>query len=72
MEKTTLTRTYAVSNISCAHCTHTIEKELRMLQGVRSVSADLRTRTVVVVVDGDPSFHAVEQTLDEIGYPVAK
>jgi copper chaperone len=72
MEKTMLTRTYTVPNISCAHCTHTIERELRLVQGVRSVSADLSTRTVVVGVDGEPALHAVEQTLDEIGYPVAK
>ena len=34
------TKTFTVPNISCGHCTHTIEMELRDLAGVKEVKAD--------------------------------
>ena len=33
------TQTYVVPNISCSHCTHTIERELAFVDGVESVHA---------------------------------
>jgi len=32
-------KTYVVPNISCSHCTHTIERELELVEGVESVQA---------------------------------
>ncbi len=32
-------KTYVVPNISCSHCTHTIERELELVEGVESVHA---------------------------------
>ncbi|MBI1800070.1 MAG: heavy-metal-associated domain-containing protein [Chloroflexi bacterium] len=62
-------QTYHVTNISCAHCTHTIERELKMVRGVQSVAANLQTKDVAVVVDAPPALTSVEQMLVEIGYP---
>ena len=66
------TQTYVVSNISCAHCTHTIEKELKMLAGVQSVTAELTSKKVTVAVAEPSLFAQVESTLAEIGYPGVK
>jgi copper chaperone len=41
-------KTVTVPNISCGHCTHTIEMELGELPGGISVKADKNTRNVIV------------------------
>ena len=65
-------QTYTVSAISCSHCTHTIERELKMVPGVKAVSADLDSKRVTVSVDAAPTLNVVESTLVEIGYPGTK
>ena len=62
-------QTYLVSNISCSHCTHTIERELKMVEGVQSVNADEQSKHVTVAVDTPARLQAVEAMLVEIGYP---
>lgn len=63
------TKTYNVPAISCGHCTATIERELKFVDGVQSVKAELETRRVTVDVASDDVFPAVEAMLVEIGYP---
>ena len=64
-------KSFSVPNISCGHCTHTIEMELADLAGVKSVSADMDSRQVVVEW-GDPATWAqIEALLVEINYPPA-
>lgn len=63
------TKTYQVPNISCHHCTATIERELKMVNGVESVKAELDGKRVTVQVQNDQVLPEVEQTLAEIGYP---
>jgi copper chaperone len=65
-------QTYTVANISCSHCTQTIERELKMVSGVQAVSTDLDSKRVTVTVDAPPTLSAVESMLVEIGYPCAK
>lgn len=64
-------RVYVCPDISCQHCTATIERELKALDGVVSVQADLNTKKVVVEVTDESLFPKVEATLKEIGYPPA-
>ncbi len=63
------TKTYQVPNISCNHCTATIERELKMVDGVQNVKAELDSKRVTVQVQNDQVLPEVEQTLAEIGYP---
>ena len=67
-----LSQTYLASNISCAHCTHTIERELKMVAGVQAVHAEEQSKKVTVTVDKPETLQAVESTLAEIGYPATK
>jgi len=62
------TQTYVVANISCGHCTHTIEQELKLLAGVQSVHAEEQSKRVTVGVDTPDILRVVESTLAEIGY----
>ncbi len=67
-----VTQAYLVSNISCEHCTHTIEKELKLVKGVQVVKAELDSKKVTVTVDMPATLPSVESTLVEIGYPGTK
>ena len=65
------TKTYTVPAISCGHCTATIERELKFVDGVEGVKAELETKRVTVDVNNDDVLAAVEEMLAEIGYPAA-
>lgn len=65
------TITYAVPNINCGHCVHTIQTEVGELTGVQSVKADEQSKRVEVVF-GDPATEdKIKALLAEINYPVA-
>ncbi len=65
------TKTYNVPDISCGHCTATIERELKLVDGLDSVKAELDTKQVIVEVENDGVLAEVEKMLEEIGYPAA-
>lgn len=62
-------KTFTVPNISCGHCTHTIEMELEDLAGVTSVKADEATKKVTVAWEAPASWEAIHALLQEINYP---
>jgi copper chaperone len=62
------TKTFTVPNISCGHCTHTIETELCDLAGVQSVKADEKTKQVTVVWDTPANWESIRSLLKEIDY----
>jgi copper chaperone CopZ len=66
------TKTFAVPNISCGHCTHTIETEVSDLAGVKEVNADEGTRQVTVTYDDPASWEEIKSLLQEINYPPAE
>jgi copper chaperone len=64
-----ISKTYLIPNISCGHCTATIERELSPLNGVEKVNAQVETKQVTVEVNDENILHEVENTLNEIGFP---
>lgn len=65
------TKTVTVPNISCGHCTHTIEMELSDLAGVQSVNAEEESKQVTVTWDDPADWAKIEALLEEINYPPA-
>jgi copper chaperone len=65
------TKTYTVPAISCGHCTATIERELKDVDGVESVKAEVETKHVTVEFESADVLVEVEKLLEEIGYPAA-
>ncbi len=63
------TKTYQIPNISCGHCTATIERELKAIDGLQRVKAELESKEVTVEVAGEEVLAEVESLLEEIGYP---
>lgn len=64
-------KTFTVPNISCGHCTHTIEMEVGELKGVQTVKADQATKEVVVEWQEPASWEQISSLLAEINYPPA-
>ena len=62
-------KTFTVPNISCGHCTHTIEMEIGELAGVKEVKADEESKKVVVSWDKPASWQEIQAALVEINYP---
>ena len=65
------TVTYTIPNISCHHCTHTIETEVGELPGVKSVSADVTTQRATITFENPATEQEIKSLLEEINYPVA-
>jgi len=60
---------FHIPNISCGHCTRTIENELGELQGIESVESNIEEKTVTVKYQAPASEEAILSTLKEINYP---
>lgn len=65
------TKTFQVPNITCGHCVHTVESELKHLPGVQTVQAELGTKMVTVAWQAPATWHQIQHTLTEISYPPA-
>lgn len=62
-------KTFVVPNISCGHCTHTIEMEVGELAGVKSVKAGIESKQVAVEWEAPASWDKIRSLLEEINYP---
>jgi copper chaperone len=61
--------TLNIPNISCQHCTKTINMETKDLPGVIAVEGDVASKTATFTLDSELALTTVKQTLVEIGYP---
>ena len=61
--------TFTIPNISCGHCTATIETELNQLAGVSHVSSDVKTQKVTVTFDAPATTQQLIEKLKAINYP---
>lgn len=65
------TVTYSIPNISCNHCTHTIEMEVSDLEGVQDVSAEVESKQATITFEAPASEEKIKALLAEINYPIA-
>ena len=72
MENIMTTKTFTVPNISCGHCTHTIQMELSDLAGVKSVATDEATKQVTVAWEEPANWETIQAVLKEIDYAPAE
>lgn len=71
MEEDMSRKVFSVPNISCGHCTHTIQMELGDLPGVTSVQAEVATKQVTVEWGAPATWEKIKATLAEINFPPA-
>jgi copper ion binding protein len=62
-------KTFTVPNISCGHCTRTIETELGELNGVTHVKAEIDSKKVTVKWEEPATWDKIQALLQEINYP---
>ena len=63
--------TFKIPNISCGHCTMTIENELKELDGIADVKGNVVDKTVTVQWQAPATMDQIRATLKEINYPAA-
>ncbi len=64
-------QTFSIPNISCHHCTMTIENELKELEGVNLVESDVEAKQVTVHWQKPADREKILALLEEINYPAA-
>lgn len=62
--------TFSVPEMSCGHCTSSIEKGLGAVAGVHSVTSDLATKTTTIEFDDAVTTAQLIETFDDIGFDV--
>lgn len=60
--------TFSVPEISCGHCTSSIEKGLSTMAGVHSVSSDIAAKTTTVEFDDSVTIAQLIEEFDNIGF----
>jgi copper ion binding protein len=66
-----VTTTYQVRGMTCAHCVRSVSAEIGALSGVETVSVELATGAVVVSSRAPLDQAAVRAAVDEAGYELA-
>lgn len=69
IEVTMQKQTFHIANISCGHCTMTIENELKEMDGVTDVAGNVGEKTVTVEWQSPASLDKIKALLEEINYP---
>lgn len=62
-------KTITVPNISCGHCTQTIEMEVGDLAGVTNVQANKDSKQVLIEWQAPANWEQIEGLLHEINFP---
>jgi copper ion binding protein len=66
-----VTTTYTVTGMTCAHCVQAVTSEISELPGVDAVEVDLATSAVTVTSAAPLAVDAVRAAVDEAGYELA-
>lgn len=65
------THTFTIPNISCGHCTMTIENELKEIDGISDVEGNIAEKSVTVTWQAPATMETIRSALKEINYPPA-
>ncbi|MDR0327169.1 MAG: permease [Planctomycetaceae bacterium] len=63
-------KTYMIGGMTCNHCRMAVENALAKLPDVQSVKVDLQSGAAYI--EGNPDDHAVQQTVETLGYEIKK
>jgi copper ion binding protein len=66
-----VTSTYTVTGMTCAHCVQAVTSELSELSGVDAVQVDLASGAVTVTSAAPLAAVDVRAAVDEAGYELA-
>jgi copper chaperone len=64
-------KTLNVEGMSCSHCENSIKKAVGELNGVATVSVDLKSKMVSIEFDSEKvSIETIKDTIEDQGYDV--
>lgn len=63
-----VTSTYTVTGMTCAHCVQAVSSEISEIPGVAGVQIDLASGVVTVTSAGPLDEESVRTAVDEAGY----
>ena len=66
-----VTSTYTVTGMTCAHCVQAVTSELSELSGVDAVQVDLASGAVTVTSAAPLAADDIRAAVDEAGYELA-
>ena len=61
-----------VNGMVCGGCENRVKNAIKNIEGVENVTADHNTGKVIVISNNEVSEEIIEETLEDIGYEVAK
>jgi len=67
------TVTFNIPSLSCSNCSGKIQEELKALEGVNNISADLKSQSVSI--EFDPSIvqpQEIKNRIEAMGYEVVQ
>jgi copper chaperone len=65
------TETYAVTGMTCDHCSRAVNTEVSTVAGVTAVDVDLATGHVTVTSEQPVSTDKIREAVEEAGYTLA-
>lgn len=63
-------KTIFIEGMSCGHCSKRVEKTLKSINGVKSVSVSLEEKKAEVILKKDISDEILKTTIEDIGFEV--
>ncbi|HIW06831.1 MAG TPA: heavy-metal-associated domain-containing protein [Candidatus Ignatzschineria merdigallinarum] len=60
--------TFSIPEISCGHCTSSIESALKELAGINTVSTSIENKSATVEFTAETNEAAIIEAIDNIGF----
>lgn len=63
-------KTINIEGMSCGHCTGSVEKALRAIDGVKTVNVDLAAKTATLEAESGIPDDVLKKAVTDIGFEV--
>ncbi|MCI8443731.1 MAG: heavy-metal-associated domain-containing protein [Clostridia bacterium] len=65
-----MTKTIKIEGMSCGHCAKKVEKGLKEIKEVKSVTVDLEKKEATIVLKKEIDSNRLKTILEDLGYQV--
>lgn len=65
-----ITKTIKIEGMSCGHCAKKVEKGLKEIKEVKSVTVDLEKKEATIVLKKEIDSNRLKTILEDLGYQV--
>jgi Cu2+-exporting ATPase/Cu+-exporting ATPase len=61
-----------IEGMSCAHCVRHVEEALEHIQGIKSVSVNLKEKSAKIELIGEVNDDVIKAAIEDVGYDVTE